>query len=237
MSESASSRGSFRSRRRPAAEKRHYASRRRWIIALASAAVAALIISTLIRVLIVDIYTVNQDSMAPTLEHGERIQVIKNYPGNGDVRAGDIVVFDGEGSFAPYRGGPSLSRAAEQAGHWFGLGSPPEIFVKRVIGTGGDLVICCTDDGELTVNGEPLAEEYLSQPVTPQHPASELEFEAEVPQGRMWVMGDHRDESVDSRALLGAPGGGMISEERILGRATSVVWPLAERRTLEGDRR
>lgn len=212
-------------------------SHRRWLVGAGVVLVLALITSTLIRVLAVDLYAVDQESMDPTLRDGERIAVAKNYPDSDGIGRGDIVVFDGEGSFTPYEGGPSLNRSIETMGHWVGLGSPPHIYVKRVIGAEGDLVICCDDVGRLTVNGDPLDERYLPQDVTSEQPASELSFEALIPQGRFWVMGDNREESVDSRDLLGAPGGGMISEDRIIGLATSVVWPWEDRRELEGGLR
>ncbi|WP_150459952.1 signal peptidase I [Nesterenkonia ebinurensis] len=209
--------------------------RRRWIISVGVVVVLAVLVSTLVRVSVADVYTVNQDSMEPTLSDGERMLVVKDYPGETGVRPGDVVVFDGEGSFDPYQGGPSLGRSLERVGHWFGIGAPPGVYVKRVIGADGDLVICCDETGHLTLNGEQLAEPYLDYEITPETPASQLSFEAQVPAGRMWVMGDNRDESVDSRDLLGAPGGGMISQDRIIGKATQVVWPWAERRELEGD--
>lgn len=210
--------------------------RRRWIISVGVVVVLALVISTLVRVYAVDIYTVNQESMEPTLGDGERVLVVKSYPEEDEPARGDIVIFDGEGSFTPYRGGPSLERALERAGHWIGIGSPPDVYVKRVIGIGGDRVVCCDDQGQMSVNGEPLDEDYLAESPSPDTPASELSFEAEVPEGRIWVMGDNREDSVDSRALLGAPGGGMISQERIIGEVTQVVWPWGDRRDIEGGR-
>src|SRR5699024_7826579 len=112
---------------------------------------------------------------------GERVLVDKRYPSSAGVQPGDVVVFDGEGSFTPYRGGPSLGRTVEQIGHWFAVGSPSEVFIKRVIGTGGDRVTCCDDQGRLSLNGEPMEEDYLLAPVGAQNPASELEFDAEIP--------------------------------------------------------
>ncbi|WP_243730383.1 signal peptidase I [Nesterenkonia salmonea] len=210
---------------------------RRWVIGAGVVVILALLISTTIRVFAVDLYAVNQESMDPTLRDGERIAVSKSYPEDNGPKRGDIVVFDGEGSFTPYQGGPSLNRSLETLGHWVGLGSAPHVYVKRVIGAAGDLVACCDDSGQLTVNGEPIAENYLPYEVSPEKPASDLTFEALVPEGRIWVMGDNRAESVDSRDLLGAPGGGMISEDRIIGSATSVVWPWEDRRDLEGGLR
>ena len=209
---------------------------RRWAVGAGAAVLLALLISTGVRVLAADLYTISQDSMHPTVADGERVLVDKRYPSEAGAQAGDVVVFDGEGSFTPYRGGADLSRAMEQMGHWFGIGARSEVFVKRVIGAGGDLVTCCDDAGQLSVNGEPLEEEYLPEPVSAENPGSGFEFEAEVPAGRMWVMGDNREDSLDSRDLLGAPGGGMISEDRIIGRATDVVWPWSDRRSLEGAR-
>lgn len=210
---------------------------KKWGLRLAVVLAAALLISTMVRVFVVDVYTVSQESMEPTLSDGERVAVAKGYPDDAGPQRGDIVVFDGEGSFTPYRGGPDLTRGLETIGHWLGLGSPSGVYVKRILGTDGDVVACCDDQGRLTVNGDPLTEDQLAQPVSADLPASEISFEAEVPPGRIWVMGDNRSESVDSRALLGAPGGGMISEDRIIGRVTSVVWPWSERREIEGDRR
>lgn len=208
---------------------------RRWLTAVGLVVVLGVLVSTLVRIFLVDIYAVDQRSMEPTLHDGERILVDKNYPGSEGVQRGDIVVFDGEGSFSPYQGGPSLSRAAETLGQWVGLGTAPDVYVKRVIGADGDLVACCDDAGRLLINGEPAEEPYLAEPVSTGNPASELSFEALVPEGRIWVMGDHREASVDSRDLLGAPGGGMISQDRIIGRAASVLWPWEDRRDLEGD--
>ena len=207
---------------------------RTWVLTAGFVVLLVVLVSTLVRVFAVDVYAVDQNSMNPTLRDGERIVVAKNYPAGEGVQRGDIVVFDGEGSFSPYQGGPSLSRTVETLGQWLGLGTAPDVYVKRVIGAEGDLVACCDDQGRLSVNGESIQEPYLAEPADEGNPASELSFEAAVPEDRIWVMGDNRDESVDSRDLLGAPGGGMISQDRIIGQATSVLWPWEERRELEG---
>lgn len=214
--------------------RRHARRVRTWVMAAGVVVLLGVLVSILVRAFAVDIYAVGQHSMDPTLRDGERIVVAKNYPAGAGVQRGDIVVFDGEGSFSPYQGGPSLSRTAGTLGQWVGLGTAPDVYVKRVIGADGDLVACCDDQGRLSVNGEPIQEPYLAEPASERNPASELSFEASVPEGRIWVMGDNRDESVDSRDLLGAPGGGMISQDRIIGQATSVLWPWVERRELEG---
>ncbi|GGE68392.1 signal peptidase I [Nesterenkonia cremea] len=199
-----------------------------------AAVLLALIATVLLRSLVADVYTVSQDSMHPTLDDGERILVEKGYPDEDGAQRGDLIVFDGTGSFAPYEGESGvLVQTLEQVGHWFGIGSPPDTYVKRVIAVGGDTVACCDDQGRVSINGEPLEEPYLQTPPTAERPASGTSFESTVPPGRVWVMGDHREVSIDSRALLGAPGGGMISEDRIIGRATDVFWPWDDRRRLE----
>lgn len=208
---------------------------RPWAAVLVTVLIAVLV-ATGLRLFVVDVYTVSQVSMEPTLDDAERILVEKDYPQDQGVQLGDVIVFDGEGSFTPYEGGGStLERLGARVGHWFGLATPPATYVKRVLGTGGDMVACCAETGQLTVNGETVDEPYLGRRVTAEMPASELSFEAEVPPGRLWVMGDNREQSLDSRALLGAPGGGMISEDRILGRVTGVFWPWNDRRELPED--
>jgi len=159
----------------------------------------AVCISLLLRVFVVQAFVIPTGSMQPELEPGDRVLVSRLLAWTGEVRRGDVVVFDGSGLFA-------------DSGD----------FAKRVIGIGGDRVACCDDDGSLTLNGEPLAEPYLY----PGEDPSELRFDVEVPPGRMWVMGDHRSVSADSRAYLGRPGGGMVPEDRLIGRVMAVVWPV-----------
>ena len=103
-----------------------------------------------------------------------------------------------------------------------GLIGSDTTYVKRVIGLPGDRVVCCDAAGRLTVNGQQVAEPYLYPGDTP----SDSKFSIEVPAGRLWLMGDHRSKSADSRSLLGAPGGGMVPLERVIGRPVQIIWPL-----------
>jgi signal peptidase I len=91
-----------------------------------------------------------------------------------------------------------------------------------VIGVGGDTVVCCDPQGRITVNGTPIDEPYLA----PGNPPSRNPFRVTVPQGRLWVMGDHRDLSADSRYHMDQPGGGTVPLDNVIGRAFMIAWPL-----------
>ncbi|MEV5330075.1 signal peptidase I [Nonomuraea sp. NPDC052634] len=115
----------------------------------------------------------------------------------GKPERGDIVVFKG----------------------WNG-----EDTIKRVIGVGGDHVKCCDKQRRITVNGTPLDEESYLYP--DDYPSGD-EFDVTVPEGKLWLMGDHRSASADSRAHMEEPGGGFISEEDVIGKAVVRYWPLS----------
>ncbi|MEU4266960.1 signal peptidase I [Streptomyces sp. NPDC026092] len=163
-------------------------------------------------------------SMEPTLQVGDRILVNKLAYRFGDQpQRGDVVVFDGTGSFvqqAPEE--DPVTGLLHGAAAALGLAEPAETdFVKRVVGVGGDRVVCCDKNGRLTVNGVPVEEWYVQMGDAP----SKVPFDIVVPQGTLWVMGDHRSQSSDSRDHLGQPGGGMVPVERVIGRADWIGWP------------
>jgi signal peptidase I len=180
-------------------------------------------ISGLVRSFWLDVYFIPSDSMEPLLEGGDRILVSRTGFRDEPIRRGDVVVFDGRGSFAPLTSGkgPVLDSIAA-AGQWLGLTGSDTTYVKRVIGLPGDTVICCDADGRVTVNGSALEEPYLFEGDRP----STQVFTAVVPEGRLWLLGDHRSVSADSRSLLGAPGGGMVPLARVVGRPVQIIWPL-----------
>jgi signal peptidase I len=184
---------------------------------------APVLCSVLISTLVMQPFLIPSGSMEGTLEVGDRVVVNKTAYRFGDIERGDIVVFDGTGSFVREGSDPGpLSRILRKAGATVGLAEPAETdYIKRVIGIGGDRVICCDPDGRITVNGEPLDEPYLHPGDAP----SEVSFDVEVPEGRLWVLGDHRSDSSDSRDHLGSPGGGTVPEDRVIGRADFIVWP------------
>ena len=187
------------------------------------ALVLAVAISGLVRSLWIDVYYIPSESMEPLLGTGNRILVSRTAFTAGPIQRGDVVVFDGRGSFAPLSSGKGpLVDAAAAASQWFGLTGSDTTYVKRVIGVPGDHVQCCSADGRLTVNGQVLEEPY----VYPGDEPSKQKFDVVVPEGRLWLMGDHRSRSADSRGLLGAPGGGMVPLDRVIGRPVQIIWPL-----------
>ena len=190
--------------------------------------VVALLLAFLIKTFLVQAFYIPSESMENTLLVGDRVLVNKLAYRFGDVERGDVIVFDGRGSFEPKRvteeDGNSIANALKAVASSFGLAPGTESdYIKRVIGVGGDHVVCCDDDGRITVNDTPIdPEDYLFPGDAP----STSPFDITVPDGRVWVMGDHRSRSEDSRAHVGLPGGGTVSVDRVIGRAFVKVWPI-----------
>lgn len=205
----------------------------RWWAWLGLTVVAAVVVAAVLRALTGPVYLIPSGSMEPTLQSGDRVRVEAAAAGGQGLQHGDVVVFDGAGSLAPYRSAGSLERGLEDVARWWGVGAAEDVFVKRVLALPGDRLECCAPDGRLLRNDEPLDEPYLGRPVTADDPAAAGTWSFEVPDGRMVVLGDHRAASRDSRALLGAPGGGLIPLGRVEGRAAEIVWPLSRRGTVD----
>ncbi|WP_405678327.1 signal peptidase I [Streptomyces sp. NBC_00048] len=182
---------------------------------------------------VVQPFLIPSRSMEPTLEVGDRVLVDKLAYRFGDQpRRGDMVVFDGTGSFVRERpAGHPVGEALHGAASALGLAQPSDTdFVKRVVGVGGDDVVCCDAGGRIQVNGLPLEEPYLYPGDAP----SKVPFRIVVPVGTLWVMGDHRSQSRDSRDHLGEPGGGMVPVEKVIGRAAWIGWPVSRWGTAGG---
>lgn len=174
--------------------------------------VAGMLAVLLVHVFIAEVRAVDSDSMTPALVPGERILVAKAGVPRWDLQPGTLVVFDGADLWAQPE--------------------DPEgtVFVKRIIGVGGDRITCCTPDGRLTRNGQPLTEPYLDGA-----PSDQQAFDVIVAADHYWLQGDNRAASADSRAHLGDPGGGNVPASRIIGTVEAVVWPPGSIRRVEGS--
>jgi signal peptidase I len=185
----------------------------------------ALLLAVIIKTYAIQAFFIPSGSMENTLEINDRVLVNKIVYHTRGIHRGDIVVFNGDGSWDPGTVPTSTNFAVQFADGFasmFGFGHPGDILIKRVIGLPGDHVACCDAQGRVTVNGVPLNEgSYLY----PGDDPSEIRFSIVVPPGRLWVMGDHRLISDDSRDHQGDPGGGTIPESAVIGRAFVIIWP------------
>jgi len=192
--------------------------------------VAALVVSFLIKTFLIRSFFIPTDSMESTLIRDDRIIVSQLHGGPLDLRRGDVIVFVDPGGWLSVQSGVSeddpLSRLLDGVSLFLGLSSPDdnEHLVKRLIGLPGDTVTCCDELGAMSINGVPLAEPYVSLPdgVTK---VSSNDFEVVVPEGALWVMGDNRYNSADSRRNMDKPGGGFVPVDNVVGRAIVISWP------------
>jgi signal peptidase I len=183
----------------------------------------ALVLAVGIKALFMQAFYIPSGSMNDTLVLNDRILVQKvSYWGSASPERGDIVVFADPGGWLE-GDTPQAHNAVAKALEVFGLYPTGGHLVKRVLGVGGDTVKCCDTHGRVTVNGTPLHEkDYLA----PGQKPSLITFKQTVPDGYLWVMGDNRSQSADSRVHLGDPGGGFVAEEDVVGKVFAVVWPL-----------
>ncbi|MBV9292658.1 MAG: signal peptidase I [Frankiales bacterium] len=195
----------------------------------------ALVLALLIKTFLVQAFYIPSGSMENTLHIGDRVLVNKLVYRIRDVHRGEIIVFRGPTSwqdnpeFTSTPPSNPIARFFHDIGSALGVAAPSsKDFIKRVIGVGGDHVICCDTQGRITVNGHPLDEKsYLYfDPTTHQQVKPSLQnFDITVPKGRLWVMGDHRDESADSRSHISDGEDGTIPTKNVIGRAFVRVWP------------
>jgi signal peptidase I len=195
--------------------------------------IVALGLALLIKTFAVQAFFIPSSSMEGTLDIGDRVLVNKIVYHTRPIHRGDVVVFNGLDSWDPSVPQTPPSSPARRVIDWigaaFGVSAGEKDYIKRVIGVPGDHVQCCDARGRVTVNGVPLSEgSYLY----PGNAPSATPFSITVPPGRLWVMGDHRAVSYDSRQHLGDPGGGSIPENKIVGRAFMIVWPANRLRIL-----
>jgi len=188
--------------------------------------VAALVLTILLKAFVVQVFSIPSGSMENTLLPGDRILVSKVVYKFRPIARGDIVVFSGAGSWDPANPPPSnwFTRVWDDAVNLVGIAGPDTDYVKRVIGIPGDHVVCCNAQGQVTVNGVPLSE---SSYIYPGDAPSQVRFNITVPAGRLWVMGDNRGDSDDSRYRGNDPGEGTIPESAVVGRAFLIIWPFS----------
>ncbi|TVL94558.1 signal peptidase I [Streptomyces sp. SAJ15] len=197
----------------------------------------ALLIALVLKTFLVQAFVIPSGSMEQTIRIGDRVLVDKLTPWFGaKPERGDVVVFKDPGDWLkderkPPKEDPVVIKQGKQFLTFIGLlpSDDEQDLIKRVIGVGGDTVECCDKDGRVTVNGTPLNESYLH----PGNRPSEVKFKVTVPKGRLFVMGDHREDSADSRYHLDEEGQGTISEDLVVGRAMVIAWPFGHWRRLE----
>jgi signal peptidase I len=199
--------------------RRRFPARRIAVIVLVTALMLAFV-----RSLLVQSFVVPTASMAPTVHPGDRVLVSRMAYRTGDIKRGDVIVFNGAGVFEPELAAPSgLAAAGRALAGAFSLPIGSRDYLKRVIGLPGDHVVCCDAAGRLSLNGTSLEETYLP----PEGKPSSVRFDIRVPPDRLWVLGDNRGDSADSRAHLGDPGGGTVPVGRVVGRVVRIYWPLS----------
>jgi signal peptidase I len=194
--------------------------------------VIALALALLIKTYAFQAYFIPSGSMQNTLEIGDKVLVNKIVYHLRSIHRGDIIVFNGAGSWNPGPTGPTPN-PADRLYHavigLFGAAPGQTDYIKRVIGIPGDHVVCCNTQGDITVNGVALHE---SSYLYPGNVPSQSDFSTVVKPGMLWVMGDHRAVSDDSRDHTGYPGGGDIPQNEVVGRAFWIVWPPSRWRVL-----
>jgi signal peptidase I len=205
---------------------------RPFIVELPFLVIFALFLAFLIKTFLVQAFYIPSGSMQNTLAIGDRVLVNRASVWlGGEPQRGQVVVFQDPGGWL----GPTETATS---GNWLTktltfVGVLPQDngdLIKRVIGVGGDHVVCCNTQGQITVNGVALNETYL-YPGDQASSGPSGTFDITVPQGRLWVMGDHRGVSEDSRAHQEI-NGGTIPVSAVVGRAELKIWPISHWGTL-----
>ena len=188
--------------------------------------VVAFLVSFLLKSFLVRSFYIPSQSMEMTLQINDRILVNQLVPDLVDAKRGDIVVFKDPGGWLHPKAMQTTPGAFEKVLQAVGLAADTthEYVVKRVIGIEGDRVTCCEENGRVEVNGVPLDEPYIVIPPD-ETKSSAVEFDVTVPEGSVWVLGDNRYASKDSRYNQDQPGKGFVPESEIVGRAFVLNWP------------
>lgn len=198
-----------------------------WIVGI------TLVASFLIKTFLVRAFFIPSESMEQTLLVDDRIFVNLLTPEPFGIDRGDVVVFeDTKGWLGEPM--PREANAVRDTLEFVGLmpDSSQQHLVKRVIGMPGDHVVAAGDGTPITVNGVAIDEPYIAAGATP----SDIPFDVVVPEGKIWVMGDHRNASADSRMHQAGPGEGFVDMDDVTGRAEVIAWPISRWGTAGGDR-
>ncbi|MFW3462871.1 signal peptidase I [Streptomyces sp. 058-1L] len=192
----------------------------------------ALILALLIKTFLIQAFSIPSDSMQNTLQRGDRVLVDKLTPWFGsEPERGEVVVFHDPGGWLEDTATPEPN-VAQKFLSFIGLmpSSEEKDLIKRVIAVGGDTVEC-KENGPVTVNGKALDEKSFIFPGNT--PCNDKPFgPIKVGEGRIFVMGDHRQNSLDSRYHQELPGQGTVSNDEVVGRAIVVAWPVGRWATL-----
>ena len=188
--------------------------------------ISALILSMIVKTFLVQFFYIPSGSMENTLQVNDRVGVNKLASHFSEIRRGEVVVFRDPADWLSTQPDEStgLIKAIKESLVFVGILPDPskQYLIKRVIGVGGDHIVCCAKDGKLQVNGTSINEPYIFKGNTP----SDSTFDVTVPNGFIWVMGDHRAASADSRFHTDDPNRGMVPLSKVTGRALFVIWPL-----------
>ena len=188
--------------------------------------VVALVVSLFIKSFLVQFFYIPSGSMENTLQIQDRVAVNKVPFISDNIKRGDIVVFRDPNNWLPENvENSSNSLVAKAKSLLVTVGVLPnpakQYLVKRVIGVAGDRVVCCTEVKKLSINGVEVTEPYIYGGDAP----SEMKFDVTVPEGKLWVLGDHRGASADSRYHQEDINSGFVPLERVSGRVVAVIWP------------
>jgi signal peptidase I len=187
--------------------------------------IVALAVSLVIKTFLVQFFYIPSGSMENTLQINDRVAVNKVPFLSQSIHRGDVVVFRDPANWLPEPYADSQNSIIEKVKEGFVLvGILPnpakQYLVKRVIGVAGDNIVA--KDGVITINGKTTSEPYIFAGNKP----SEMDFNVTVPSGKVWVMGDHRGASADSRYHQDDVNNGFVPVSKITGRAFAVIWPV-----------
>ncbi len=193
-------------------------------------AVMALVLSFIVKTWLIQAFYIPSGSMENTLVRDDRVIVSKLTPGPFDLNRGDVVVFKDPDNWlgtVPESAQTGTRESVRRVLQFVGLlpDDSDDHLIKRVIGLPGDHVVCCDKDGQLTINGVSITEPYIKPGDTPG--GGKASFDITVPAEKVWVMGDHRSDSSDSRFHDDGTGAqGSVPINDITGRAVMIVWPV-----------